>query len=234
MSANRGLHLDSIIFLGRTYAEYVGMFGLERISPESTSVLDCPSGPSSFTAEWRALGGRAVAADSAYSPNVSDLAARGRAALEIVGSGLATARSGFRWDHFRNPEELRVARGRALERFLDDYLEGWESGRYVHAVLPHLPFEDRSFDLVLSGHFLFTYDDRLDLEFHRAVVAELRRVARSEVRVYPLVGLQGERSPHLEPLLDELRRQGVQATVQPVGYEFQLGANEMLRLSLNA
>ena len=55
------------------------------------------------------------------------------------------------------------------------------------ASLPRLPFPGGRFDLVLSSHFLFTYADRLDLEFHRAALRELHRVARREVRVFPLL-----------------------------------------------
>jgi len=47
--------------------------------------------------------------------------------------------------------------------------------RYVPASLPGLPLPGGRFDLVLSSHFLFTYADLLDLEFHRAALRELHR-----------------------------------------------------------
>lgn len=101
--------------------------------------------------------------------------------------------------------------------------------RYVPAALPALPFPDQSFDLVLSSHFLFTYADRLDLEFHRAALSELHRVARGEVRVFPLLE-QGGR-PVLDLLSRLLATPGIPYRVQRVGYEFQRGGNEMLVLN---
>jgi hypothetical protein len=41
--------------------------------------------------------------------------------------------------------------------------------------------------LSVCSHFLFTYADRLDLEFHHTALRELHRVARREVRVFPLL-----------------------------------------------
>ncbi len=52
-----------------------------------------------------------------------------------------------------------------------------------------------------------------------------------EVRVFPLLDMQGEKSAHVEPLLPALCDAGFSAEVQPVGYEFQIGGNEMLRVT---
>ena len=61
--------------------------------------------------------------------------------------------------------------------------------RYVAGGLPDLPFEADSADLALVANLLFVYDDRLDREFHAAALRELARVAREEVRVFPLASL---------------------------------------------
>jgi ubiquinone/menaquinone biosynthesis C-methylase UbiE len=98
----------------------------------------------------------------------------------------------------------------------------------VPASLPRLPFPDGRFDLVLSSHFLFTYADRLDLEFHRAALRELHRVARREVRVFPLLEQGGRPVPAL--LSQLLATLGIQHRIRQVGYEFQRGGNEMLVL----
>jgi len=71
----------------------------------------------------------------------------------------------------------------------------------VAAALPTLPFPDRSFDLVLSSHLLFSYTDRLDVAFHLAALLELARVSRGQVRVFPLVDYNGHPQP---TLLDQL------------------------------
>jgi hypothetical protein len=102
----------------------------------------------------------------------------------------------------------------------------------VPGSLPDLPFEDRHFDLVLSSHFLFTYADRLDQDFHYDGLIELHRICRREVRVFPLLDQSGRSlSGTTRTLLARLARQGVAARVSQVPYEFQRGGNEMLVLS---
>ena len=98
--------------------------------------------------------------------------------------------------------------------------------------LPDLPFGDRQFDLVLSSHFLFTYADRLDQDFHYDALIELHRICRREVRVFPLLDQSGRSlSDMTRTLLARLVRQGIAAKVTQVPYEFQRGGNEMLVLS---
>ncbi len=106
---------------------------------------------------------------------------------------------------------------------------GRREGRYLAASLPSLPFRSGEFDLALCSHLLFFYSDPLSLEFHRAALRELCRVA-SEVRVFPLVDVNAETSAYLDPMLAELTRAGIGVEVRSVPYEFQRGANQMLRI----
>src|SRR5215469_10626972 len=120
-------------------------------------------------------------------------------------------------------ENSRVRRMSA-EAFSRDIIA--HPARYVPASLPGLPFPDGRFDLVLSSHFLFTYADRLDLEFHRAALHELHRVARRKVRVFPLLEQSGRPVPGL--LSQLLATLDIPYRIRRVGYEFQRGGNEML------
>jgi hypothetical protein len=61
-------------------------------------------------------------------------------------------------------EGFKTARKTASERFTRDYVLEKQQGRYVKA-LPIFAFGDKSFDLVLSGHFLFIYSDYFRLSF---------------------------------------------------------------------
>jgi len=82
---------------------------------------------------------------------------------------------------------------------------------------------------VLCSHLLFTWADRLDVDWHRAALADLVRVTRLEVRVFPLVALAtGGAVPFLARLTDELEEQGHEVAVRDVPYEFQRGAHAML------
>ena len=51
-----------------------------------------------------------------------------------------------------------------------------------------------------------------------------------QVSIELVVDLNGDPSPHLEPVLDELRRADLEARVEVVPYEFQRGGNRMLRI----
>ncbi|WP_410511705.1 hypothetical protein PaeBR_16750 [Paenibacillus sp. BR2-3] len=75
-----------------------------------------------------------------------------------------------------------------------------------------------------------TYGDRLDYEFHEGTLLELMRVTREEIRIFPLVDLSCKRYEHLDRLLDFIVSQGWSAEEIKVPYEFQKGANQMLRV----
>src|SRR6266511_4201344 len=65
-----------------------------------------------------------------------------------------------------------------------------------------------------------------------AALAEMLRVTRREVRVFPLVVQRtAEPVPFLGQLVDELRTGGCQVTLRDVAYEFQRGARTMLVMS---
>ena len=131
------------------------------------------------------------------------------------------------WGEIRSPEHLGQVRMAAMTKFLSDYETGLSEGRYVNASLPELPFDNLQFDLALCSHFLFLYSDKIDFDTHVAGMKELCRVAR-EVRIYPLLALDGKLSPHLDAVCDELQKIDIHVARVPVKYQFQKGANEML------
>ena len=104
-------------------------------------------------------------------------------------------------------------------------------GRYIAGALPQLPLASASCDLVLCSHLLFTWSDRLDVDWHRQALTELVRVARHEIRVFPLV-VQGTGDPvsFLEDLRTEFGAAGYRSRIQTVPYRFQHSADQMLRI----
>lgn len=220
--------LEEALPWGRNRVEYSAFFDLGGLPPE-TRILDVAGGPSSFTAEMHHLGYPAVAADPLYRFSKREIAGRIEAARAIMVAGLRRAHGRFLWDHYGTVEALEATRLAAMKHFLEDYEEGLDEGRYVDAALPTLPFEDAAFDLALSSHFLFMYSAQFDLAFHEAALRELCRVAR-EVRVFPLLDMEGERSCHVATVITSLRASAYVAEVRTVEYEFQKGGNEMLRV----
>jgi hypothetical protein len=135
----------------------------------------------------------------------------------------------FVWDRIKSPAALGRVRMDAMRDFLADYNAGRSEGRYLDRSLPSLGFSDGSFDLALCSHFLLLYSDEFSTEFHLAAAREMCRVARG-ARIFPLLDMRGERSRHLNPVIDGLRSDGLDARVERVDYEFQRGGTEMLRV----
>lgn len=215
---------EDFAFLGRTYTEYGWFFDLSMADLTQGPVLDCAAGPSSFTAV--ASSHTAVTAvDPAYAYSIDELEARCVATLERTSEQLREKAGAFVWDVYGDVDTRMGYLRAATRRFLADV--GHHPERYVAAELPDLPFERNAFSLALSANFLFLYDDRLDRSFHVAALRELARVA-SEVRIFPLHGLDGDRSPLREPVRSALAADGISTTLCSVPYEFQPGATEML------
>jgi hypothetical protein len=218
-------NVGDYLISARSFAEYRAMFALTG-SDLSGSVLDCPGGASSFTALANQAGASAIAADPVYAQPRDSLAVLVMAETQRGSAHTAAGTDRYVWDFYGDLDGHARIRRMSAEVFSRDLII--HPAHYVPASLPELPFPDRQFDLVLSSHFLFTYADRLDLEFHRAALRELNRVARREVRVFPLLEQSGRPVPAL--LSQLLATLGIPHRVRRVDYEFQRGGNEMLVL----
>jgi hypothetical protein len=223
---------DSIVPWGRSYDEYVAMFGLTAADLDGP-VLGCADGPASFNATMAARGRRATSVDPLYAFTAHDIEQRIAATFTAVIAQTRAHADRFVWKTIRTVEELGERRMAAMRAFLADYERGRAEGRYVDAALPHLPFAADQFDLALSSHFLFLYSDHLSCAFHCAAIDEMLRVAR-EVRVFPPCDYNADESPHLAPVIDHCRAHGHAAQLVPVDYEFQQGANKVLVITRHA
>ena len=47
-----------------------------------------------------------------------------------------------------------------------------------------------------------------------------------------MLGMDGEKSAHLEPVMRELREAGFTVAIERVDYEFQRGGNQMMRVKV--
>ncbi|MEM7153438.1 MAG: class I SAM-dependent methyltransferase [Myxococcota bacterium] len=220
------MKLRDIVPWGRSQTEYRSMFNLSDADLGGT-LLGCGDGPASFNAEITASGGRVVSVDPIYRFDATQLRGRIEAAYEEVMPQVIARPDEYSWKSIRDPDELGRVRMRAMETFLGDYERGKAQERYIEGALPELPFADERFDLALCSHFLFLYSERVSLEQHLASVRELCRVAK-EARIYPLLTLAGEPSPHVDPLRGILNDTGIDTRLVTVEYEFQKGATQML------
>jgi SAM-dependent methyltransferase len=218
--------IGEMLVSSRSLAEYRRMFRLTG-QDLSGSIVDCPGGAASFTAEVNGAGGRVTACDPMYR---EDAAAIGELSLADMRRANQYQRANpdeYVWTFFADPDEYLASRTRAVELFSRHMTENPDS--YVVASLPTLPFADQTFDLALSSHLLFAYADRLDRDFHLDSIRELTRVA-AEVRVFPLVPFGFPDNPDLPGVVGELSRGGLRAELVGVDYELQRGADTMLRV----
>jgi hypothetical protein len=221
--------LDQVVPWGRSFDEYRRMFGLTDEDLGRT-IVGCGDGPASFNAEMTRRGGRVVSCDPLYRWETADIRARITATSDQVLDQTRRNADEFEWGgDIASVEELGQVRMRAMNAFLRDYESGRLAGRYVEAELPALPFSDGTFDLALCSHLLFLYSSQLGETFHCAAIQEMCRVA-AEVRIFPLLELGGRRSPYVESSVSELRSSGYAVSIEQVPYEFQRGANQMLRV----
>lgn len=225
-----GLKLDNVVPWGRSHSEYLRMFDLTLAELE-LKILDCGGGPASFNAEMTQQGyNNVISCDPVYQFSADEIARRIQATYPVIVEGLKADLDQYVWQgEITSATQLGKVRMAAMQQFLADFPEGKKSGRYVTAELPVLPFDRGQFDLALCSHILFTYSNLLDAAFHLHAILELCRVAR-EVRIFPLLDMSGEPSPHLSGTIMKLRQQGYQVQTRQVDYEFQRGGNQMLRI----
>jgi hypothetical protein len=224
--------LDQVVPWGRSFDEYRRMFAL---APDDLArrILGCGDGPASFNAEAARQGRRVTSCDPAYQFSVGQLQQRIDDTAANVLEQTRKNAGEFVWTSIRSIDELRDVRMAAMRLFIDDFESGKRSGRYIAAALPNLPFDDDTFDLALSSHFLFLYTAQLGEAFHLQAVREMCRVA-PEVRIFPLLALGGVLSPLVDVVSHALIADGFSVATEPVPYEFQRGGNHMLRIRRSA
>ncbi len=222
------MQLDKVVPFGRSLDEYRRLFALSDGDLQK-NVISIADGPASFNAELTAQGGSVVSVDPLYIFSAADIAERFYAVVDLIIDQVKATPDDWTWHYHRSPDHLKENRCAALRSFVGDFDKGKTEGRYVIGELPHLEFGDGLFDLALCSHFLFLYSDHLTYEFHLASIREMLRVA-NEIRIFPLLTLGLEVSPHVAQVVSDLASQGFNARVEMVPYEVQRGGHQMLRV----
>jgi len=220
------MDLKNIVPWGRCFEEYQKMFSLTD-SDLQKSILGCGDGPASFNAELTARGGNIISIDPVYQFDTASLRSRIAEVYDEIMPQMEENKDQYIWDSIPSVPALGKTRTNAMTRFIKGYDEGKQSGRYMNESLPKLSFSDDQFDLALCSHYLFLYSEHVSLNEHIASIKELCRVAR-EVRIYPLLALNGEVSPHLQQVIRVLGESGLTPSLKNVDYQFQRGATQML------
>lgn len=219
--------IGEMLISSRSLDEYRAMFNLTD-ADLARRILDCPGGAAGFTSEVSSLGGDVTACDVAYFEHgADDLAALAAAESDRGNRYVRAHPEQYEWTFFADPDEHQRTRQHAAQQFATHIRR--HPHHYVAGLLPSLPFADSSFDLALSSHLLFSYSDVLDHTFHVSAIGELMRVARDELRIFPLVAVGSSTPyPRLDELLADLRARDIAGRVVEVDYHFQSGGNHML------
>lgn len=220
------MELSSVVPWGRSFDEYRAMFALSDEDLERR-ILGCGDGPASFNAQLTARGGRVLSVDPLYRFTAEQIQQRIRRVYPGMLNQLARKQDHYVWRHFRDPSHLGSVRMSAMNCFLDDYPRGQQEGRYIDASLPELPCFEGEYELALCSHLLFLYSEQINLEEHIVAIRELCRVA-GEVRIYPLLDMDGRPSCHLSGVVRALSESGFELGMEKVHYQFQKGATDML------
>ena len=210
---------------GRNLTEYKMMFNLSDEDMDK-NIISFGDGPACFNKEMTELGKSVISIDPIYQFSKEQIAQRITEVREILMKQLHENRELFNWDFFSEEEELETTRMESMQNFIKDFDKGVTEKRYITHELPATTkFMNKQFELGLSSHFLLLYS-HLGETFHIAAITEMLRVCK-EVRIFPIVNLNSQRSEVLDAVIDYFSADYTTSIVK-TSYHFQKGGNEML------
>ena len=226
-----GMKLSGVVPWGRNIDEYREMFLLTD-SDMKKKIAGFGDGPASFNCQASETGADVTSFDPIYQYSEKQLRERIKEVKTEILRQMAENSDNYVWDRIKNIDELERIRMTAMEMFLNDFEKGRAEGRYIFHTLPErLPYDDGTFDIGLSSHFLLMYTE-LGYDFHIKSISEMLRVCR-EIRIFPVCDLNSRKSELTERVIGYFKDNGFTADFLKTSYEFQKNADKMLRLRRN-
>ena len=219
-------NLHSVVPWGRSFEEYCHFFSLTE-ADLNKKILSVADGPCSFNAEMTRMGKSCISIDPIYQFSKEDIENRIHETAHTIGKEVRENQELFLWHYYKSLDGLINTRHSSMRIFLEDFNEGLKQGRYIIGEMPPLNFPDKSFDIVLCSHFLFTYSHKLDLNFHIESIKEMMRVGQ-EVRIFPVLAHDSSKSIHIDDVVSYFNTKISLAYFEKVNYEFQVGGDQML------
>ncbi len=217
------------VLWGHHLTEYVDMFDLGADIVDK-KVLEFASGPTAVNKELTAKSGHIKSCDPWFSADFKKMQHQFSVHLDQQLERMQTYPERFNFDKYGGCETFIAKRQQGISEFLNDYLKGYEQGRYLGVQDFHLPFPNSSFDIALCSNYLFADLLSQDLAFHLKWIKELARVAH-EVCIYPLTENDGQISQWLGPVLLQLQQEGFLVVIQEVPFRLLPNSKAMLKLS---
>lgn len=219
--------LENTVPWGRTLNEYKNIFNLSETDLDK-KIISFGDGPASFNSEMTEVGKSIISIDPIYQFSKNDIKNHIDKTRLLVMKQMRENQDKFVWTSIPNVDELEKLRMSAMKKFINDYEEGIHQNRYLAHELPNqLDFEENSFELGLSSHFLILYS-KLGLDFHIKSISEMLRLCK-EVRIFPLLNLNAEKSEVLDDIIEYFNNE-YEIVIETVDYEFQKGGNEMMKI----
>lgn len=217
---------QDFLLWGHSLEEYRRMFDLTDQDLDKR-ILDCASGYATFNAQMHQKGKKVISLDKAYDLPLKALEKHMNLGLQNMLQLVEKNKNQFIWKKNQSISDLENENKTMIENFLKDFTHAKSTGRYVAGVLPELSFKDNQFNLTLCAYFLFMTPH--SLQFHINAIKEMCRVG-GECRIYPLMNDKGEPSELLAPIVLILQQNNFGIEIKQISYEFQKGANAMLRV----
>ncbi|CAA0121414.1 Uncharacterised protein [BD1-7 clade bacterium] len=225
-----GFEINEVVLYSRGFHEYRSMFNLTK-KDFKRSILSVADGPASFHAKMAEKGVHITSLDPVYGCSPKDIERRFYETFDDIFMQIkreSDADPSWCWSFYDDAYDMKRRCEKSFHRFMDEYRTHKKRG-YIAGAMPHLPFPDASFDLVICSHFLFLYSHVLDKKFHWHCIREMLRVGR-EIRVYPLHMMDSSISGFLDPIMAKLVAHGFQVELVPVDYQVRERAHKMLRV----
>lgn len=217
--------LENVVPWGRNFDEYRLMFLLSD-DDISKNIAGFGDGPASFNFEATQQGYSVTSFDPIYQFSKDDLQKRINEVRLTVMQQMRENINNYVWTKIKSLEELENVRMSAMRLFLDDFEKGKQEGRYIYHELPNrFKYEDDTFDIGLSSHFLLMYTI-LGFDFHVKAMTEMLRICK-EIRIFPIVDLDANKTDLISNVIDYFK-QRYDVEIRQTQYEFQKSDNELL------
>lgn len=217
--------LDTVVPWGRNFDEYTTMFDLDE-GDLKKKIAGFGDGPASFNREATERGFSVTSFDPIYRFSKKDLEKRIDEVRITVMEQMKENADNYVWTDIKSLEELENTRMSAMRLFLSDFEQGKAEKRYIRHTLPEkLPYEDNSFDIGLSSHFLLMYTS-LGYDFHIGAIKEMLRVCR-EIRIFPIVDLDANKTDLTSEVIKYFKERN-NIEIRKTHYEFLKGADKLL------
>lgn len=219
--------LNDVVPWGRNMNEYMTMFRLSSDDMKK-KIAGFGDGPASFNFEASQKGYSVTSFDPVYRFSKEELRQRIEEVRATVMQQTKENADNYIWTNIKGLDELENMRMSAMKLFLEDYERGKSEKRYICHNLPDkLPYEENTFDIGLSSHFLLLYTS-LGYDFHIQAITEMLRVCR-EIRIFPILDLDANET-ELTAKVTRYFKNNYHVEITETKYEFQKGGNKLLTI----